>query len=84
MLVFTICRYVTGEVSTIVMKQDEETVEARSRLESVELLLQDDRIGQDLKSEIRQHFHASKSSNTVDMAALFRQEAMQQIFSVVR
>ena len=54
------------------MKQDEETVEIRSRLESVETLLQDERIGQDLKQEIRHHFHASKSSNAVDMAALFR------------
>ncbi len=65
-------RYVTGEVSTIVMKADEEIVESRSRLESVETLLHDERIGPDLKLEIRQHFQASKSSNSVDMAALFR------------
>ena len=62
----------TGEVSTIAMKEDEESVEARSRLESVEKLLQDERIGQDLRQEIRQHYLASKSSHTVDMAALFR------------
>ena len=34
------CRYVTGEVSTIVMRADEETVEARSQLEAVEKVLQ--------------------------------------------
>lgn len=33
-------RFVTGEVSTIVMKADEETVEARSQLEAVEKVLQ--------------------------------------------
>ena len=54
------------------MKADEEIVESRSRLESVETLLHDERIGPDLKLEIRQHFQASKSSNSVDMAALFR------------
>jgi hypothetical protein len=67
-----VVRYVTGEVSTIVMNADEEIVESRSRLESVETLLHDERIGADLKLEIRQHFQASKSSNSVDMAALFR------------
>ena len=65
-------RYVTGEVSTIVMKADEEIVEARSKLESVETLLQDERIVPDLRQEIRQHFEASKSNSSVDMAALFR------------
>jgi hypothetical protein len=67
-----VVRFVTGEVSTIVMKADEEIVESRSRLESVETLLHDERIGPELKLEIRQHFQASKSSNSVDMAALFR------------
>ena len=65
-------RYVTGEVSTIVMKADEEIVEARSKLESVETLLQDERIVPELRQEIRQHFQASKSNSSVDMAALFR------------
>ena len=54
------------------MKADEEIVESRSRLESVETLLHDERIGPELRLEIRQHFQASKSSNSVDMAALFR------------
>ena len=66
------CRYVTGEVCTIVMNADEAIVEARSTLESVETLLQDERIVPELKQEIRQHFQASKSNTTIDMAALFR------------
>ena len=33
-------RYVNGEVSTIVMKADEETVESRYQLEAVEKVLQ--------------------------------------------
>jgi hypothetical protein len=70
--VLCLCRYVTGEVCTIVMNSDEAIVEARSTLESVETLLQDERIVPELKQEIRQHFQASKSSSTIDMAALFR------------
>ena len=54
------------------MKADEEIVDARAKLESVEILLQDDRIVPELRQEIRQHFQASKSNTSVDMAALFR------------
>ncbi len=68
----TLFRYITGEVSTIVMKSDEEVVELRSRLEAVETLLQDSRIGKDLQDEIRQHFRASQSNRGVDQAAMFR------------
>jgi hypothetical protein len=68
----TLFRYVTGEVSTIVMKSDEEVVEFRSRLEAVETLLQDSRIGKDLQDEIRQHFRAAQSNRGVDQATMFR------------
>ncbi len=68
----TLFRYVTGEVSTIVMKSDEEAVELRSRLEAVETLLQDSRIGKDLQEEIRHHFRTSQSNRGVDQTALFR------------
>ncbi len=68
----TLFRYVTGEVSTIVMKSDEEVVEFRSRLEAVETLLQDSRIGKDLQDEIRQHFRATQSNRGVDQATMFR------------
>ena len=67
----TLFRYVTGEVSTIVMKSDEETIELRSRLEAVEMLLQDTRIGKDLQDEIRQHFRASQSNRGADQTAIF-------------
>ena len=55
------------------MKADEEIVQARAKLESVEILLQDKRIVPELRQEIRQHFQASKLNTSVDMAALFRQ-----------
>ena len=55
------------------MKADEETVQVRARLETVETLLQDERIAPDVKQEVRQHFlQESQSSHSVDMAALFR------------
>lgn len=65
-------RYVTGEVSTTVMKADEESVKVRSKLEAVENLLKDDRINDELQNEIRQHYHASQSINFVDQTILFR------------
>ena len=68
----TLFRYVTGEVSTIVMKSDEEFVEMRSRLEAVETLLEDRRIGSELQDEIRQYFRASQSAQMVDQSAIFR------------
>ena len=68
----TLFHYVTGEVSTIVMKSDVETVELRSKLEAVETLLQDSRIGKDVQDEIREHFRASQSSRGVDQTAIFR------------
>ncbi len=54
------------------MNADEEIVDVRSTMESVEKLLQDERIVPELKQEIRQHFQASKSNTTIDMTALFR------------
>jgi predicted transcriptional regulator len=68
----TLFRYVTGEVSTIVMKADVEAVELRVKLESVETLLQDSRIGKDLQDEIREHFRTTQSSTGVDQTAIFR------------
>ena len=65
-------RYVTGEVSSIVMKADERIIEARARLEAVETLLKDQRIGPDLRDEIRGHFHVSQSSTSIDQGSLFR------------
>ena len=65
-------RYVTGEVSSSVMKADERIIEARARLEAVETLLKDQRIGPELREEIRGHFHVSQSSTAVDQASLFR------------
>ena len=72
LLNLTLFRYVTGEVSTIVMKSDEEFVELRSRLEAVETLLEDKSIGNDLQDEIRQYFRASESAHMVDQSAIFR------------
>ena len=54
------------------MKADERIIEARARLEAVETLLKDQRIGPDLKDEIRGHFHVSQSSTSIDQASLFR------------
>ncbi len=69
---FVFHRYVTGEVSSIVMKADETIIEQRSRLEAVETLLLDKRIGKDLREEIRGHFMVSQDSNTADHSSLFR------------
>ena len=68
----TLFRYVTGEVSTIVMKSDEETVARRMQLESVETLLKDPKIGQDVGEEIRHHFRNSQITRAVDQAQIFR------------
>jgi hypothetical protein len=55
-----------------VMKADERIIEARARLEAVETLLKDQRIGPELREEIRGHFHVSQSSTAIDQASLFR------------
>lgn len=65
-------RYVTGEVSSIVMKADETIIEQRARLEAVETLLLDKRIGKDLREEIRGHFMVSQDNNATDYSLLFR------------
>jgi len=67
----TLLRYVTGEVSSIVMKADETIIEQRAQLEAVETLLLDKRIGKDLRDEIRGHFMVSQDSNTADHSSLF-------------
>jgi hypothetical protein len=54
------------------MKADERIIEARARLEAVETLLKDQRIGAELREEIRGHFHVSQSSTAFDQASLFR------------
>ncbi len=54
------------------MKADERIIEARARLEAVETLLKDQRIGPELREEIRGHFHVSQSSTAIDQASLFR------------
>ena len=65
-------RYVTGEVSSIVMKADERMIEERSRVEAVEMLLADSRIESTLREEIRGHFQVSQSGSSIDQDALFR------------
>jgi hypothetical protein len=65
-------RFVTGEVSTEVMKADECIINARSKLEAVERLLKDKRIGKHLGDEIRRHCLLTQSSPIVDQASLFR------------
>jgi hypothetical protein len=67
----TLMRFVTGEVSTVVMKADECIINARSRLEAVERLLKDKRIGKRLGDEIRRHCLLSQSSAAVDQTSLF-------------
>jgi hypothetical protein len=54
------------------MKADERIVEQRTRLEAVETLLKDKRIGSDLREEIRGHFFLSQTSNTADHTTLLR------------
>ena len=66
-----IFRYVTGEVSSIVMKTDERMIEERSRVEAMETILADKRIGPTLREEIRSHFQISQTS-TIDQDSLFR------------
>ena len=65
-------RFVTGEVSSEVMKADECIINARSKLEAVERLLKDKRIGKHLGDEIRRHCLLTQSSPAVDQASLFR------------
>ncbi len=65
-------RFVTGEVSSIVMKADEKMIEERSRVESMEVLLADSRLGDTLREEIRGHIQISQSSSTIDQDSLFR------------
>ena len=65
-------RYITGEVSSVVMKSDEKIVKARAELEAVETLLHDKRIPRDLAENIRHHFRQSQSSNSLDQSALYR------------
>ena len=65
-------RYVTGEISSAVMKTDEKIVKARAGLEAMETFLKDERIGDDLKESIRQHYKLSQSEISIDQAALFR------------
>ncbi len=72
LLNLTLFRFVTGEVSTVVMKSDEATVEMRTKLETIETLLKDSRIGQDLGEEIRLHFRNSQSNRGADQTAIFR------------
>ena len=66
------CRYVTGEVSSVVMKADETVVKARAELEAMETFLLDKRIGNDLRENIRQHHKQSLSNKFVDQTSLFR------------
>jgi hypothetical protein len=54
------------------MKADETIIEQRARLEAVETLLLDKRIGKELKEEIRGHFIVSKDSSVTDYSSLFR------------
>ncbi len=61
-----------GEVSTIVMKSDEQLTEERSRFEAVETLLSDKRIDEILRDEIRSHFRISQSHSSGDQEDLFR------------
>ena len=68
----TLFRYVTGEVSTIVMKADVETVQQRVRLEAVETLLQDVNIAKEVQDEIREHFRATHSTRCIDQTTIFR------------
>ena len=65
-------RYVTGEVSSYVMKADDNIIEERSRVEAVEMLLADSRIGDTLREEIRGHFQVSQRSSSIDQDSLFR------------
>jgi len=67
----TLLRFVTGEVSSEVMKADECIINARSKLEAVERLLKDKRIGKHLGDEIRRHCLLTQSSPVVDQASLF-------------
>ena len=76
-------RYVTGEVSSIVMKADERIIEQRVLVESVETLLKDNRIGHDLREEIRGHFFFSQSSNVVDQTSLFKYSACKFMIMVL-
>ena len=54
------------------MKTDERVIEERSRVEAVETLLADSRIGPTLREEIRSHFLVSQTSSSIDQDSLFR------------
>jgi hypothetical protein len=57
----------------VVMKADESIINARSKLEAVEDLLKDKRIGKRIGDAIRRHFcFLSQSSTAVDQTSLFR------------
>jgi hypothetical protein len=49
-------------------------VKARAELEAVETFLLDKRKPTDLAENIRQHFHQSQTSSSLDQSALFRFE----------
>jgi len=67
----TLFRYVTGEVSSVFMKADEEVVNARAGLEALESFLKDKRLGKDLQESIRQHYKMSQAENFVDQTVVF-------------
>ena len=64
-------RFITGEVTSKVMKADEYIIESRSKLEAVDNLLKDKRIDTQLGDEIRRHCLLSQSSPLFDQEALF-------------
>jgi CRP-like cAMP-binding protein len=68
----TIFGFLIGEVSSIVMMQDEEVAAARTQLGAVESFVKGSQLEDDLRDEIKQHFKATRMHSSSDQAVIFR------------
>ena len=64
--------FIIGEVSTIVMMQDEEVVAARTQLGAVESFVRGSCLEDDLREEIKMHFKATRIHSSTNQTAIFR------------
>eukprot|EP00960_Hanusia_phi_P033537 750499-Hanusia_phi.AAC.11 len=68
----TLFRVIVGEVSTLVMKKDEDVVKMREQMEVVDSFVSNPTFSPQLKDEIRNHFHAIRSGSSLDQAIIFK------------
>ena len=68
----TLFRILVGEVSTIVMKEDQDVVKRRENLETISSFLSNEKFTPQLKEEIQHHFRTMEIGVSQDQAVLLR------------